>query len=165
MAESLLSSLKDAETSQRGYLISGDKRYLKNVKQSSEEVKEKLVELRGITPESDALDEQLDTLERLASERLVQLQDTLELRRQFPGDEGLLKAKEKVLENARNELMDDIRDVFADIKEHQRRLLISRARSGPAGNREPSIDFSGPFSGALLIAPRSGCNALRSPAT
>ena len=91
-------------------------------------MKAKLVELRGITPESADLDKQLDTLENLASERLDELQETLTLRQQFPGDEGFQKAKEKVQGNRKTELMDDVRKAFTDIKEGQRRLLLSRER-------------------------------------
>jgi CHASE3 domain sensor protein len=72
VAESLLSSLKEAETSQRDYLIYGDEKFLKPVHESSDQVKAKLVELRGITPESADLDKQLDTLERLAVTAIAQ---------------------------------------------------------------------------------------------
>jgi PAS domain S-box-containing protein len=126
VAESLLSSLKGVETSHGDFLISGDEPYLKQFRESSDQVKAKLVELRGITPESADLDKQLDTLEQLASERLSELQETLTLRQQFPGDEGFQKAKEKVLGNRKKTEITEIPDAFKAIKDRQREILLSR---------------------------------------
>lgn len=128
VSESLLSSLNAVEKSHGDYIIRGEDQYLKQFDESSKQVNAKLAELRKISPDSADLDKQLDRLERLASDRLSQLQDTVTLRQQFPGDEGFQKAREKVVGARDKELVQDIRDAFAEIKERQRNLLLSRER-------------------------------------
>jgi two-component system cell cycle sensor histidine kinase/response regulator CckA len=126
VAEAVLSSLKDAENGQRGYLITGDEDYLKPFDEGSKLLKSKLAELRTMEPESAAQDQLLDKLESLATQRLSQLQETITLRRQVGGDEGFKRAQEMVLSQRGLAVMGQIRDVFSQIQQNQQALLTAR---------------------------------------
>jgi CHASE3 domain sensor protein len=80
--EGLLSTLKDAETGQRGYLLTGEERYLDPYKAASEEIQHELAAvadlLRG---EPDQL-RHLDQIRALSQAKLAELQETIARRKE-----------------------------------------------------------------------------------
>ncbi len=114
-AEALLSDMKDAETGQRGYLLTADEAYLQPYLATRSAVLPRLAELRQRTRLSAAL-ERLDTLEPLIQAKLADLANVISLRRQ-----GDLPAALAHVGSGRGKLlMDSIRSeigVFIGIQE------------------------------------------------
>ena len=89
VAASTLSSLRDAETNQRGFLLTGEDQYLAPYNRSFAIAKAKLTELRDLTSEDRVLQRQLDRLENLIATRLEHLQEAVALRQRSSGEEGI----------------------------------------------------------------------------
>ena len=77
----LLSTLKDAETGQRGYLLTGDDRYLQPYNDATGQVNARLASLRGLVANDSAQTAKLSTLERSVSAKMVELKETVDIRR------------------------------------------------------------------------------------
>ncbi len=77
--EGLLSTLKDAETGQRGYLLTGEERYLGPYTAATVQVDSELAALRASTDDRSA--ERLAVIDRLVRAKLRELADTVEARR------------------------------------------------------------------------------------
>jgi PAS domain S-box-containing protein len=74
--EQLLSVLRDAETGQRGYLLTGRIEYLEPYDSAVDQVSERLAVVRAYRPFPAA---DLDLLERQAREKIAELRDTVRL--------------------------------------------------------------------------------------
>src|ERR1022692_2852259 len=71
--EGLPSNLKDAETGQRGFLITGEERYLEPYNQSKVSVKADLQNLRMLTADNPNQQRRLDSLEPLIADKYTEL--------------------------------------------------------------------------------------------
>lgn len=123
--ETLLSELKDAETGQRGYVITGDERYLEPYHASVEEVKPKLQEIAALTADNPNQQRQLRILRPLVASRLTVIQQTIELRK----NKGFEAALQLILTDKGKRLMDEIRDVIHDMEDEEQRLLQQRSET------------------------------------
>ncbi len=103
-AEDLLSELKDAETSQRGYLLSGNETYLEPYLAVTSVITSHLNELRGIVL-INASQKHLDTLAPLIDAKLKEMAQVVQLRR----DSGPIGALALFNSGAGKRLMDAIR--------------------------------------------------------
>src|SRR5579872_2059032 len=72
--EDLLSTLKDAETGQRGYVITGAKRYLEPYQGAATMAEEKLKNIRQLTVDNSAQQERITALEPLLAAKFAELQ-------------------------------------------------------------------------------------------
>ena len=79
-AENLLSALKDAETGQRGYSLTGDEAFLEPYLAVRDSVSGQLEELRQLTL-IDAAHKHLDAMVPLVDARMAELSHIIELRR------------------------------------------------------------------------------------
>ena len=79
-ADALLSSLKDAETGQRGYLLTGNEAFLEPYLAAGDSIRRHLEELRQLAL-LDAARQRLDALAPLLNATLVELAHLVELRR------------------------------------------------------------------------------------
>jgi len=77
-----LSELKDTETGQRGYLITGEERYLQPYNESLPGIKSDIDEIRQLTADNASQQRRLDTLEPLVSEKLTITKDQISVRKQ-----------------------------------------------------------------------------------
>ncbi len=80
-ADSLLSDLVDAETSQRGYALTGDEQFLKPYLAVRDSVRGRLDELRARTPD-DAAQKYLDAMAPLVDAKLADMAGIIALRQQ-----------------------------------------------------------------------------------
>ena len=76
----LLIQLVDAETGQRGFLLTGDERFLEPYNAALAEVKQQVVELRTLAEENPAQQQRLDLLEPQLDRLLAELRATIDLR-------------------------------------------------------------------------------------
>src|SRR5271154_124124 len=80
-SELLLASMTDAETGQRGFLLTGDEAYLAPYEQGRAEAEPHLARLRALVADNPAQLERATVIEAYVSEKLAELARTVELRR------------------------------------------------------------------------------------
>jgi methyl-accepting chemotaxis protein len=119
--DELLSSLKDAETGQRGYLITGEERYLDPYRAALSRIDNNFQELKKLTTDDQTL-QTLEIIRPLISEKLNELNDTIELRRA----KGFEAAQKEVLSDRGKKAMDEIRARMQAIEDRENALLQQR---------------------------------------
>jgi len=144
--ESVLSVMKDAETGQRGFLLTGDEAYLHPYTQAQAVVGSALKTLRTETNDNPRQQERLNLLEQLATEKMEELEQTITLRRN--GD--LERALVLVRSDVGRVLMDRIRAVAGEMKNEEQGLFVSRQSEWlAAANFTSAVTWGG---SALLLA-------------
>ncbi len=106
-----LSALKDAETGERGFLITGLDEYLVPYHAGLTKVEHYLVQLRSHCDAGIIDTGRLATLENLIAEKCTELEETIAARREGPDAEAFVRAKDIVATDRGRQLMDSIRDV------------------------------------------------------
>lgn len=120
----LLIELENAETGQRGYVITGDESYLAPYTTGSAAVDQVMKELRALTADNPAQQQHLDQLQTLTSAKLAELKRTIDMR-QAAGFEATQKV---VLGGEGKRAMDDIRAVLQQMQDEENSLLDRRAK-------------------------------------
>ncbi|GCD18642.1 methyl-accepting chemotaxis protein [Cellulomonas algicola] len=120
--DAILSSLKDAETGQRGYLITGADSYLEPYTAARTAVGEHLAEVRSLTADNPAQQARLEELEPLVAAKLDEMQQTIDVR----DADGFEAAQEIVMSDAGKAVMDQIRGVLDQIGGAEEALLTVR---------------------------------------
>ncbi len=121
-SEALLAALTDAETGQRGYLLTGDESYLEPYRNGRAEAPALLVTLRALTADSLVQQERLTALQPVMEEKLAELQRTVELARQGKSVEALAIVRTDQGKAA----MDRIRTIVASLQKTEQELLAAR---------------------------------------
>jgi CHASE3 domain sensor protein len=80
--EATLSTLKDAETGQRGYLLTGEERYLEPYYSARARINQQVVGLQQLTADNKRQQQRLRDLKIAIDSKLADLEGTLNLRRQ-----------------------------------------------------------------------------------
>lgn len=79
--DGLLSTIQDAETGQRGYLLTGKPQYLAPYESAAAAVRPKLDAVAGLISDNPTQMARLDTLRRRTEAKLAELKETIDLRR------------------------------------------------------------------------------------
>ena len=116
-------SLKDAETGQRGFVITGEERYLEPYNGALERIDEEIAHVRELTIDNAVQTGRIDALKVPVAAKFAELLETIELRR----NEGFEAARDVVLTDAGKQIMDDIRVLIATISGEERDLLVIRS--------------------------------------
>ena len=119
-AEVLL-TMVDAETGQRGFLITGREEYLEPYKSSRNRLDGLVANLGHETRDNGAQQERIARLTEMITTRLSGLEEAIELRR-----ENEEKAKALVLTGVAKAQMDAIRHLVAEMRVDEQRLLADR---------------------------------------
>jgi methyl-accepting chemotaxis protein len=141
--EQVISSMKDAETGQRGYLLTGNEAYLEPYTASLGVIPTVLDHLRALTSDSPSQQARLAQAVTLIDAKLAELKLTVELRRA----QGMDAALKVVVTNQGKSSMDDLRKIMSAMDQEERGLLKQRGEAAEAGakNAETTIAL-----GALL---------------
>ncbi|MEO6748872.1 MAG: response regulator [Casimicrobiaceae bacterium] len=120
--ELLLSNAKDAETGQRGYLLTGSDAYLQPYTAASAAIPVQLAALKSLAADNPAQQRQLQVLGQLLTEKLDITRQTIELR-----GKGDVQGSLAVVVSDRGKLtMDRIRTIVADMVRDERQILVDR---------------------------------------
>jgi PAS domain S-box-containing protein len=135
--EGLLSIIKDAETGQRGYLLTEDKKYLEPYDGALRRVQDEVVHLQELT--ADNLDQQanLVVLRQKIDSKLDELRQTVALMRK--GDRPA--ALKIVHTDAGKTLMDDVRQDIAVMQQAEEILLLQRADESKESYRTAALSI------------------------
>src|SRR5882724_2782023 len=118
----VLSQMKDAETGQRGFVITGDPTYLEPYLSAEGSVPALVRDLRELTADNPNQQKRLDEAEPLIAERLAVLMRIIDVRRSA----GLDQAATTMQLGEGKRLMDGIRRVFDRMDNEERQLLKLR---------------------------------------
>lgn len=128
--EELLSQIKDAETGQRGYILTGEERYLKPYQTAITNFDGEINNLRKLTTAHPNQQRQLDALELLIVNKLAELNQTIDLRKK----QGVEAALQVVRTDRGKKLMDEIRSLVAEMENEEKELLKQQvAAAGTSG--------------------------------
>lgn len=100
----LFSTLKDAETGQRGYLLTGEESYLGPYKNAVPAIRTELAELHNLVSSGDLEGEPVEQIDALTRQKLAELDRTIGVRR----NRGLEAALAIVRTNQGKRTMDAI---------------------------------------------------------
>ncbi len=150
LIEKLRSRLKDAETGQRGYILTGKDSYLQPYTEAVSTLDgQTRSELRELTKDNPVQQRRLDTLDPLIRAKLAELNQTVELRQQ----KGLAAAQAVVATDRGKQLMDNIRSVLSAMEADERRLLQQRSQAAQLAARQTldSVIYGMPVYAILLV--------------
>lgn len=121
----VLSAVQDAETGQRGYLLTGDDEFLKPFLEGRIKVNEEIATLHELLRDGAEQRAELDRLIRLIRSKLDELGTTIDMHR--AGE--IAASRDRVQEGGGRHLMDEIRAVVTTMKEHEGDVMEWRQHS------------------------------------
>jgi PAS domain S-box-containing protein len=147
--EILLSLVKDAETGQRGFLITGDPQYLAPYETAIRILSTHVARMQTLVADNARQRANLDSLEPLVATKLRELAETIDDRR----TRGLAAALAIVRTNRGKQTMDRIRDVANDMRAEESRLYAGRAEQlARRTRRATTTNMTGlGLAGALVV--------------
>jgi methyl-accepting chemotaxis protein len=135
--EGIISLIKDAETGQRGFLLTRLDRYLDPYTNAQRDLPLRLKEVKKLTEDNPKQQRRLDALEPVIQKLQKDLDASIELRKKDDATtaadlkdvKGLLKALDVVVkdDNGKKQ-MDGIRDRIREMEEEEKELLVKRAQ-------------------------------------
>ena len=145
----LLSSLKDAETGQRGFVITGNPAHLVAYQDSLKTFPMRLAELRRLTADNPGEQERLAELAPLAAAKFASIKALILLRE----TQGLQAASASAMVHSGKTTMDQIRLLVARSKAQETQLLRDRvlARQTDGSKAVQSLFLASTLGGFALI--------------
>ncbi|MEH1903906.1 MAG: response regulator [Nostoc sp.] len=146
--EDLNLQVTNAETGQRGYVITGKQSYLEPYNAATQVLAQKINELQRLTADNPKQQQQLDILQPLITQKLAELQETIDLRQ----NQGFEASQKVVLTDQGKQLMGEIRQVIQTMKTEENTLLKQRSQRAQAATQQTiaSIVYSIPLFSLIL---------------
>jgi methyl-accepting chemotaxis protein len=145
----LLSELKDAETGQRGFLLTGEDSYLDPYRSALTAIKKTYADVKELTSGNPVQQQRLAAIAPLMEKKLSELRDTIALRR----NQGFDAALKLVDTNVGKEAMDQIRQLVAAADKEEQNLLQKRSDEAHASaSMTMLIIICGGLGGMLVVA-------------
>ena len=129
--ERIMSSAKDAETGNRGYLISGDEAYLEPYNDAIRELPKELDDFQHLTSDSPTQQARITEMRAVLEQRLALLQQGIDLRRGGTKD----MVRPLVLSGTGKVEMDHLRRIADEMEAEERSLLAIRTVHAAADSR------------------------------
>ncbi|MGL5063055.1 MAG: CHASE3 domain-containing protein, partial [Microcoleus sp.] len=145
--ESILSLISNAESGQRGYLLTGNERYLEPYRTAIENVEEEIRVLQELTVDRPEYQRQISTLEPLIIKELSLIQETIKLRT----TQELDPVVESIKIGQGNSLMDYIRSEIGSMQERENQWFQDRSIAAAASSRKTVFAFSGGLLLSFLV--------------
>ncbi len=146
--ERLLSLLQDAETGQRGFIITGADRYLDPYHNALPQVQSTISEIKNLTVDNADQQRRIEAVSPVIARKLAELQETIDLRRQ----KGLGAATAVILTDRGKKDMDEIRSGINDMEGEERGLLqVRTAESEASAQSTRSTIVWGTLAGLVLL--------------
>src|SRR5579859_1603379 len=121
--QALMSMIKDAETGQRGFLLTGRESYLEPYTAAKQALPGELARLRILLADDSAQRGRLESLQSLAADKMQELEETVDLKRAGKADAALAT----VLTDRGKSAMDRIRQASDEMQNQERELITARA--------------------------------------
>ena len=130
--DAVLSDLKDAETGERGYLITGEDSYLKPYNDGISNFHKTLRELRDLSAHTTEAQAEIAELQRLATVKFAEVQQIIDLRKK----KGFAPSRKVVLTNSGKLAMDQIRALISRMKDEEAVRLQGLKLEAQAANQK-----------------------------
>ncbi len=117
--DNAISNLKDAETGQRGYLLTGNKVFLEPYIGAKERVNELYAKIKKATIDNDFQQQKIDTLKGILDNRLTIIEKTIKVK-----ENGATVSENYLLEG--KTYMDKVRKIIKEMQAEEKRLLATR---------------------------------------
>jgi methyl-accepting chemotaxis protein len=145
----LLSLLKDAETGQRGFVITGDEAFLDPYTSGTSEAPKALARLRQLLAADSPQRAALDQIDALVQGKFDELKLTIEMRRK----EGFEATQKVVGAGKGKRIMDDLRQIIGRIDQEQKDVLGRKAQEAQqASDSAKATIIAGTAIGVVLVA-------------
>ncbi len=127
-AEHLISTVKDAETGQRGYIITNDNSFLEPYNGAYQKSLSDFKHLKELTRDNVFQQDNLDKIKVILDQRFTQMQATLQIakNKSVADRSDLFLASEDEMSKGKK-IMDDLRAMIQTVKNEENRLLKIRA--------------------------------------
>jgi methyl-accepting chemotaxis protein len=145
--ERLLSLMKDAETGQRGFVITGNETYLEPYERALDPIHATLTESRSLFQDNARQVERLDRVNALVERKLGELKHVIDVRRA----NGIDAAIAIISTNEGKQTMDDVRAIVDDMERDERAALAQRNATAEASAASSKASILGGVLVALLI--------------
>jgi methyl-accepting chemotaxis protein len=146
--EALLSQLKDAETGQRGFLITGRDDYLEPYRAAIAKVHKTYEEARALTTDNPEHQQRLRDVDGLMATKLAELEETIQVRKK----DGFEAAVKIVLTDRGRQVMDEIRRAVSAMETEEKRLLAERTELTNARSSQLTWTISAGFGAAVVLS-------------
>ncbi len=153
----VMSELKDAETGQRGFLLTGSEGYLEPYNTARMQLASDIERLQAMLEEDAEQAQRGVSLRIIALERLSELQRVIELQR----DVGQDAASAHIQRGRGKQLMDQVRELVATMIEHEQARLNVRYQSMERAQRQSTLTMMGGLAVLLLLVLLSGVAGAR----
>ncbi len=147
LLEAVLSTLKDAETGQRGFIITQEDLYLQPYHEAVARVHDELDGLKELTSDNAGQHERLALLEEKVAAKLGELDRTIT---DFKRTRDFKATQEEVSTGQGKQEMDAVRQVVAEMQQVERGLLRQRAEQ--SGHSYRTAILSNLLTGVLAVA-------------
>src|SRR5215472_11224863 len=117
--DKIVADLDNAESGQRGYLITGDAHYLRPYEQAAAAFASDVARLETLTADNPAQRAPIEELRAHAHAKLAELSESIQVRR----DQGLEAARAVVLTDRGRAEMDALQRVISRMVQHEEDLL------------------------------------------
>jgi methyl-accepting chemotaxis protein len=124
-------TMADAETGQRGYVLTGTDRFLEPYTAATRRINGDIQALRQLTSDNPVQQRRIDMLQTLVTDKFAEMEKVLDLRR----TENLQASIDVVKADKGRQIMEQIRDVLSQMEADERGLLQTRATQAEAGAR------------------------------
>lgn len=125
----VLGLIKDTETGQRGFIITGEESYLEPYNTAKENLPSRLENLKALTSDNSNQQKRIAALEKLISQKLDELETTIVLRKK----KGFEQAQSVVAGDIGKKIMDEIRSVLSEMEAEEESLLQTRNEQNMQG--------------------------------
>lgn len=142
--DQLLSSVTDAETGQRGFLLTGEDRYLQPYNQALQVIPNQLGAVKRLLAGHENESGNLARLDHLVGQKLAELRQTIDVRR----TEGLGPAITAVLGDQGQRAMNEIRALVTQIRRSE---LSSQAQASTEGEAAAQTALLAAVAGSLML--------------
>jgi len=123
--QQLLSDVRDAQSAERGYIITGDEGYLEQYRFASASIPRSAEKLQQLVADNPGQQQRIKNLQGLIDERVAVLNDALRQRKEA----GFDAARAVVLAGQSRAAMKQIRDASQEIEAEESRLLQERTHT------------------------------------
>ncbi|PTL78256.1 CHASE3 domain-containing protein [Vitiosangium sp. GDMCC 1.1324] len=120
--ERFLTIVKDAESGQRDYILTGNDAYLEPYRQATGALAKEFAALREFIADNPEQVRRLEVLKELVDQKMVSLRTTIEVRR----TQGFEPALASINSGEGKQLMDAIRKSIAEMQQQEATLLATR---------------------------------------
>lgn len=133
----LLATMTDAETGQRGYLLTNNESFLEPYKSSADKITENIKRIRDLTAENPVQQSRITALKEKSDIRFSTLQKGIDLYRQ----DGLDVVQQSGLLDKGKSEMDSLRQSVSEMEDEENRLLKIRTDEAQISGRNTILTF------------------------